>query len=156
MPYFFDTNSFIVISHYFPERFPSFWERFDRLVAQGRILSCREVLNELSSHATRPHQLAWIKANRKIFLAPSLAEQDFVREIFSIAHFQNLIGERQRATGKPVADPFIIAAARVANGCVVTEEARKENAAKIPNVCEHFGIPWMNIEGFMEKEGWKF
>ena len=30
------------------------------------------------------------------------------------------------------------------------------NAAKIPNVCDHFGIPCVNLEGFMAKEKWEF
>jgi hypothetical protein len=156
MVYFFDTSSLIVLSHYFPDRFPSFWERFDQMVSKGRILSCREVMNELDSQATRPHLLSWIKANKKIFLTPSRLEQEFVAEIFRVPHFQNLIGQRQRVLGKPVADPFVIAAARIASGCAVTEEAMRDNAAKVPNICQHFNIPWMNIEGFMEKEGWVF
>jgi hypothetical protein len=46
-----------------------------------------------------------------------------------------------------------IASARVRGGCVVTEEANKPNAAKIPNVCEHFGIHWTNVEGFWKQNG---
>ena len=79
-----------------------------------------------------------------------------VAEIFGLRHFQNLVGERPRLTGKPVADPFVIASARVRRGCVVTEEALKKNAAGIPNVCDHFSIPWTNLEGFMERHDWRF
>ena len=32
----------------------------------------------------------------------------------------------------------------------------KKNAGKIPNVCEHFGVDWTNVEGFMAREGWTF
>jgi len=32
----------------------------------------------------------------------------------------------------------------------------KENSAKIPNVCDHFDIPYLNLEEFMEKENWTF
>ena len=53
----------------------------------------------------------------------------------------------------PVADPFVIALAKVRDGCVVTEETMRPNAAKVPNVCEHFGIEYTNVEGFMNKEG---
>jgi len=41
-------------------------------------------------------------------------------------------------------------------GTVVTEEALKENAAKIPNVCEYFGIKWTNVQGFLLSNDWKF
>ena len=52
--------------------------------------------------------------------------------------------------------PFIVAAAKVINGCVVTEESKKPNAPNIPNVCEYFNIECTNLQGFMEREGWKF
>lgn len=80
----------------------------------------------------------------------------FVSEIFSIPHFQNLVGQKQTLKGTPVADPFIIACAKVKNGCVVTEEVMKQGAARIPNICEHFGIDCTNVEGFMEREKWEF
>lgn len=58
--------------------------------------------------------------------------------------------------GKPCADPLIIAAAKLHNGCVVTEETKKPNAPNIPNVCEYFNIDCTNLQGFMEREGWSF
>ena len=47
MIYVFDTSSFRVLGNYYPDRFPSFWEMFDELVAAGRIVSVREVHREL-------------------------------------------------------------------------------------------------------------
>jgi len=55
-----------------------------------------------------------------------------------------------------VADPFVIALAKARDGCVVTEETMRPNAAKIPNVCEHFGIEYAKLEGVMNKEAWTF
>ncbi len=54
------------------------------------------------------------------------------------------------------ADPFVIAKAAVNGFSVVTMEHLRENAAKIPNICNHFDIPWMSLEEFMEAEGWQF
>jgi hypothetical protein len=48
------------------------------------------------------------------------------------------------------------ASARVRGGCVVTEEKLKPKAAKIPNVCEHFGVHCTNVEGFLKQKGWTF
>jgi hypothetical protein len=39
---------------------------------------------------------------------------------------------------------------------VVTEEKHKKNGVTIPNICEHFDIPYTNLEGFMENEDWQF
>ena len=66
------------------------------------------------------------------------------------------MSEKARLQGKPVADPFIIAAAKIKDGCVITEEALKPNAPKIPTVCQHFSINFTNVHGLMEREGWQF
>ena len=156
MVYIFDTNSFIVISHYFPERFPSFWKQIDEYVSDGKILSVREVFNELDNNSSKTHLVDWIKINKPIFMIPSQDEMNFVNTIFQVPHFQYLVSTKQRLKGNPVADPFVIAAAKVKNGCVVTEEDKKENAARIPNICEHFNLDCTNVEGFMRRENWEF
>lgn len=98
-----------------------------------------------------------MKDHRELFLTPTIEELNFVTAIFKVTHFQALIRQKERLQGKPVADPFVIAkASATADGCVVTQEAKKANAAKIPNVCEHFGIPCLNLEAFMENEKWRF
>ena len=57
-------------------------------------------------------------------------------EIFSVPHFHQLVGKQPLLFGHPVADPFIIASARVRGGCVVTEEAAqaegRENPERVP------------------------
>jgi hypothetical protein len=156
MVYIFDANSFIVLGHFFPKQFPSFWKVFDQEVSQGKILSVREVYLELENQASRPHLLEWIEKNKEIFLTPGAAETNLVLQIFAVPHFQHLLSQKQRLKATPVADPFIIASACSRNGCVVTEEAGKRNAAKIPNVCEHFSVQCTNLEGFMIRKGWQF
>ncbi len=156
MVYVFDASSFIVVGHYFPDRFPSFWKKFDEFVVQGNLVSVREVYNELQGKGNRPHLQNWVKSNKKIFLVPGEKETEFLNEIFAVPHFRQLVSQRQRLQGSPAADPFVIASAKVRNACVVTEEVMKENAARIPNVCEHFRIDWTNLEGFMKQEGWEF
>jgi len=80
----------------------------------------------------------------------------FVSKIFEIQHFQAMIRKQELYGGKPVADPFVIARARILNCTVVTTEVLKENGARIPNVCKAFSIPCMNLEEFMQQEGWTF
>jgi len=156
MVYVFDSSSFIVVGHYFPSNFPSFWERFNSAILESQIVSVREAYRELDNRATRHHLIDWVNRNKEIFLVPSPEETQFVAEIFSVRHFQQLINEKQRLTASPAADPFIVASAKVRNACVVTEESFKKNAAKIPNVCDHYGIEWVTIQGFMDKERWRF
>ncbi len=156
MIYVLDTNSFRVLGHYFPERFPSFWSQFDGLVGEGRIISTREVYNELEYQARREHLREWIAANKHIFLVPSPEETNFVGQIFGVRHFQQLLNQKRVLNGGAAADPFVVALAKAHGGCVVTEEAKKKNAAKIPNVCEHFRVTCMNLEQMMLQEGWEF
>ena len=156
MVYVFDTSSFIVIGHYYPEQFPSFWDKFNQTVEVGNIISVREVFRELDQDASVPHLSDWIENHRSLFVIPNASVTQFVSTIFSVPHFQTLVSEKNRLAGRPCADPFIIALAKVMNACVVTEEKEKPNATKIPNVCRHFGIDCTNLQGFMEKEGWTF
>jgi hypothetical protein len=67
-----------------------------------------------------------------------------------------MIRRKERLQGKPVADPFVIAKAKIVQGTVVTQELWKDNSAKLPNVCDHFNIPCIDLENFMEKEDWTF
>lgn len=55
-----------------------------------------------------------------------------------------------------VADPWLIARAKSLGGCVLTEEKLKPNAAKIPNVCKHFGVDFCNVEALFERKGWRY
>lgn len=155
--YVFDTGPLIdLFNHYYPDRFPTLWENFESLVSNEKIVSVREVANEIESYHEEDRLVEWAKKNRKFFSQPTKDELLMVADIFRVTHYQAMIRKKERLKGKPVADPFVIAKAKACNGWVVTREKWKENSAQIPNVCEHFGIPWTNLEGFMQKEGWTF
>ena len=145
-----------MLGSYYPEQFPSFWREFEQAVAAGKVLSVREVSRELARAARYPHLTDWVKSHQSIFTPPAQVEMRFVSEIFSVQNFQMLVNEKTRLNGHPCADPFIVARAKVINGCVVTEEKFKPNAARIPNVCQRFEVDVTNLQGFMEKEGWTF
>ena len=123
-----DTNSFRVFGNYYPESFPSFWDEIEKLVADGLLVSYREVAKEM----------------------------EYVAQIFRVPHFRQLIGVKQQLKGSPVADPFLVARGALLGASVVTEEALKPNAAKLPNVCEHFGVRSTNVQGFLVEVGWRF
>jgi hypothetical protein len=156
MVYVFDTNSFLELQSYYPETFPSFWERFDEMVGQGRINSVAEVQKELEFQASSEHLIEWVERNSHIFTPPSAAEMQHVAEIFRVPHFQHMIGAKQLARGMPVADPFLVARGLDIGGCVVTEEAAKIGSAKIPIVCRHFGVDSCKLQIAMQREGWRF
>jgi hypothetical protein len=152
--YVFDTSSIIVLGHYFPDRFPTFWNNFNTAVTEGDVVSVREVLKEIAS--PRQWLMDWVNSHKEMFLLPGSEETMFVAKIFQVPHFQMLVTETQRLRGQPVADPFVIACASVLGGTVVTEESSKPNSARIPTVCSHFGVACTNVEGFLSENRWKF
>lgn len=156
MLYVVDTNSLNVLRNFYPETFPSFWEHFDGLVAGGELVSVEEVHSEISQLVGSPHILAWAETNRTIFSPPTEEEMEFVAEIFAVRHFQQLVSKDKLLRGGHVADPWLIARARLSGGCVVTEEGLKPNAAKIPNVCEHFGVACKNMQQLLAEKGWRY
>lgn len=156
MSYVFDTNAFSQLFHsYYRNRFPTLWEQFDELVENGEITSTREVAREIEGDRVVALR-EWATGQRDLFPTPNAAEAAFVGQIFAVPHFLQIIERKKLLKGGLNADPFIIARAHVTGGTVVTLEGEPPNGAKIPNICRHFGIPCVSLEGFMEEEDWTF
>lgn len=156
MKYVFDTSAFVVLKNYYPTTFSTLWSHIDTLAGNGTIVSVREVFNELHNYNDVDFIQDWAKQHKAIFAKPSNDELLVVQQILAIPHFQTLIGNKAILKGTPVADPFIVAAGKVKDATVVTHEKFKPNAAKIPNVCQHFGVVCVNLESFMTQQGWTF
>lgn len=156
MSYVFDTNAFSQLFHsYYRNRFPTLWEQFDELIESGEITSTREVYREIEGDRVATLR-DWAAVQRDLFLAPNAAEAGFVGQIFAVPHFLQIIERKKLLMGGLNADPFIIARAHAIGATVVTLEGEPPNGAKIPNICRHFGIQCMSLEGFMEAEDWTF
>ena len=158
MIYVFDTSSLIVLfRNFYPDSFPSLWRKFNASVAKGQYVSVKEVRLEADSYHETDYLKEWTKTHKEFFLPPSDDEMEFISKMFnSVPHFQNLISSKSVIGGKPVADPFVIAKAKIFKGNVISEEKFKDNAVKIPNVCKHFNVPHCSLKDFMKQEGWKF
>lgn len=154
--YVLDTNSFRVFGNYYPDSFPTFWDYIEGLVINGLLVSCSEVAKELELQSPSAHLNIWVDAHPLVFPDPTEEEMEYVARIFRVSHFKQLIGEKQRLKGLPVADPFLVARGAIEDACVVTEEVLKPHAAKVPNVCEHFGVRSTNVQGFLVEMGWRF
>lgn len=156
MVYVLDTSSLIVFKNYYPATFPSLWSHISDLIKAEQLISVKEVFRELDGELDSDYVRDWAKTNASIFKTPSPEELAFVSRIFTVRHFQALISMKSILKGSPVADPFVIAAAKIRGGTVVTQESQKPNAAKIPNVCEHFGIECIKLQDLMNRERWEF
>jgi hypothetical protein len=154
--YVFDTSPLSTLfKNYYRKRFPSLWANFDGLVEDGYIVSTREVLREIEDGPVESLRV-WCDNKKALFPAPVPAEGGQVAAIYQVPHFQANIEQQKLLKGGRNADPFVIARAMTENRTVVTMEILKPNAAKIPNICQHFGVPCIGLEDFMEAQGWEF
>ena len=157
MKYIFDNNTLTgIFRHYYRESFPSFWSLFDKIIVDGNVFSVREVYNEIKDYSRKDELEAWAKTNQDFFKKPTTEEFNFITQIYSIPHFFNSISQQKLLKGGPFADPFIIAKAYVEQGTVVTLEKLKPNATKIPNICERFHIPCIDLQEFFKQNKWSF
>ena len=157
MIYVFDTSSFIVLNHYYKEQFPSLWKKISSQVKANKIISVREVFNEIESYGLETDLKKWAKENKKIFQPMSEEESHIMSDIFKeYPKFQNMVDRKSRLQGKPVADPFIVAKAIHIKGTVVSEETFQKNGIKIPNLCKVKNVPCLKLKGFMEGHNWSF
>ena len=154
--YIFDTNVFMTIGVYYPKRFHTIWATIDKLADGGELISVREARSELDYICHYDHVNQWIEGHRQIFLIASDDECKIVAKIFSSEQYRGLVKQQNIIKGSPVADPFLIAAAKTRNGIVVTQESAKSNGARIPTVCKELGINCINLEGFLEQQGLEF
>jgi len=155
--YVFDTAPISrLFRNFYRDQFPSLWQRFDDMVDAGTIVGTRESAREIEDWSNEDAR-NWAANNRDlVFHVPTADEGAFVAQIFAVEHFQQLIEQQKLLQGGKNADPFVIAKAAVEERTVVTTEVFKPNAAKIPNICQHFGVPCVDLQGFMAMEGWVF
>lgn len=152
MKYIFDSGPFIDCRYYFPNIFKNYWHNLNQLANNKNILSVKEVYNEILRGSDIISD--WAEKNKDIFEKPTSDEFGIVSEILS--RHRELIKVMNISGGTPVADPFIIAKAKVNNLIVVTQETYRENAHKIPNICKELEVEYMSLEKFMNNEGWEF
>lgn len=150
--YVIDTNVFISLGLYYPKRFPTIWKRVDNLADSGVLVSVREVRRESENNCSSEHVLNWVEKNRHIFHIPTNEECQIVSEIFLKNQYLGFVKRNNILKGMPVADPFIIAAAKAKSFCVVTQESNKSKGARIPTACVDFGVDCIDLEGFLERE----
>jgi len=153
MSYCFDTSSFVNpwAKWYPPNTFPTIWQRLDQLIQSNKIISSDEVFRETEKQADDLHE--WLKQRQQIFIP--LDEDIQIATIEIQQQFPKLVDyNKQRSQ----ADPFVIATAIVYRKTLVTEEipSQSVNKPKIPNVCQHFGLEYINFLELMKREQWRF
>ena len=116
----------------------------------------REVRRELELNCHFEHIANWVEENRHIFYIPNDQELKIVAKIFEKEQYRGFVRRQNILKGLPVADPFIIAAASIHNGIVVTQESTKIGAARIPTACKEFGVVCIDLEKLLEYEDLRY
>jgi hypothetical protein len=156
LKYVIDTCSLIKLREdYPPDVFPKVWEMMSHLADSGILISTDEVFEELNiEEAVGDPVLTWAENHRQIFYPLDGFVQVKVSEI--LAAYPGLLDLKRNKSG---ADPFVIATAILYSCTVVTDELpTKSNSGrvKIPDVCGHYQIQWINLIEMMRGEGMKF
>lgn len=154
--YIFDTNVFITLGNYYPSRFPTIWGKIDKLVENNKLWSVKEVRRELETNCSVEHIAQWVSLNKDIFLPPNNEESKMVATLFQKQQYRNFIKNTNLLKGLPVADPFVIAAGKIRDGIVVTQESLKAGGARIPTACKELNIECIDLEKFLEYEELKY
>ena len=141
---------------------PGFWEILELEVVDGRVRSSVVVFEEIVRWKRGSGRLIdWAKKmnERGMFLHPS---QEVTREYQQIADY--IVNNCDEAEGKKFlrdADGWLIAHAKHAitktdQSMVVTQEILvgvNSRKVKIPNICDHFGVDYVNTEEMLRKMG---
>lgn len=151
--YCFDTSAFVNPwrRYYPPDLFPSVWAHIDRGILDGTILAAQEVEHELNQKDDELRD--YVKTKDGLFVPFDDPQQGYLADI--VNQFQSWINPEST---KNSADPFVVALARHKRLTVVTYEQKAGQGSprvQIPNVCEHYGIPWVPYLRFLKDSGFR-
>jgi len=140
------------------ERLPELWAHIEKLINQGKIIASKEVYDELELHAS-DDLLEWLKKHKQMFM---FSKDQVEKAELLINDFYSLYKSGFKPEVGDAADPFVVATAMVHSAVVFTQEKEQGthepsevNSPKIPTVCKHFGVECVDIEKFIEREGFR-
>lgn len=147
--YWLDANVFITSKNtaYGFDIAPGFWKSIEQKAAEGTIGTSAFVYREIIDR-TDDDLADWLRAHKDLnfCVEPSLDSQliyaDIANHVISGDYSQ-----REAARFLNGADPWLIAQAKSDGGSVVTLEALAgpgTTKVKIPNICQQFGVPFIN------------
>lgn len=150
--YCIDTNvivSFLSQSddeYYGADVFSEHWEQIERLIANGQMISPRQVERELEGHANKREKIGpWLREHAYMFRDVDIDAQ---------LKLAKRIVNRYPAYGKSMnylGDLEVITLAGALNLTVVSLESTQQQGGqrrpKIPNVCEEFQVAHTSVVG---------
>lgn len=148
MIYLLDTNVYIEAKnrYYQMSIFPGFWAWLEMGMASEQLLSICMVRDELLDN--KDELAEWARSHKARFLTEDDREtQENFAAIAQHVMEHPVFAAQQKENFLSVADPWLIAKAKVLGATVVTQEAlapANSKKVKIPNVCRQFGVDYCN------------
>lgn len=159
--YVLDANVFIEAArrYYAFDLAPPFWESLVQHAASGRIYSIDRVKQELERGKD---ELATWATSQFTDAFASTDEEDVIEsysEVMSWVQEQNQFIDAAKADFAAVADGWLVAYAKAKDYTLVTHELPAADARKkvpIPNVCEAFGVSYIDTFEMLRELGVRF
>jgi len=156
-----DSNVFIEAEKrfYANDFCPGFWQWLDSAQENGIVTSIDMVLNELNKGTDVLSNWATERKGTNWFI--TVADIPTQRMYSEIINYVENEYENQGKKAKffSGADPWIIAKAVTTNSVVVTQEVLVDinsSSIKIPNICNHFNVSYINIFELIRKSKIRF
>lgn len=133
---------------------PEFWADLDRMNSMGIVASSTVVRNELMDGNDELAKWAKERGATAMFVEPDEDTQTVFQRVAQYVH--DTYPEYHAAKFLDVADPWLIAHAMAGGGKVVTQETRaiaNSTKAKIPDVCDFFGVETMDMYQMLRELG---
>ena len=158
--YLIDSNVVIEAARtYYPfERVPAFWIWLEEKCVGGMIRSIEIVGIEVTDP---PALVDWMRARERQGLYLDTSDPGIQAEYQRMGDWiQNqTYGEEHVAEFFRGADLWIVATASVHSAIAVTQEVLAgpgTKKVKIPDICQSFGVPWMNTFSMLDELGASF
>ena len=161
-----DTSSLITPyrQYYAFDLVPSFWDKLKECFISGQIVILDKIWSELEKGGSGDNLSDWLKNNEPSISIYPYKTEAIVRSYADVIRYiqtSNLYYESAIAAWAidSIADPWLIAAARVGNFIIVTEEQgssgispkQKNKNPKIPDVAKAFGVDTVPLFEMMRR-----
>ncbi|MEA2019966.1 MAG: DUF4411 family protein [Campylobacterota bacterium] len=142
--YLLDSNIFIEAKnrYYGMDFCPAFWDFLDAQIIKTNIVSIKDVYTELTKGTDDLGQ--WIKERKDSgFFLPVEDEETQMEFMKIVQYVSDHYSQEEANRFLNVADPWLIAKAKVLNATLITQEVlapSNTRKVKIPNICQQFGV----------------
>jgi len=135
---------------YRPKNFGFVWDRFDTLIAEGRLRASIEIFREMEKKDDEVFD--WCKDRRdKLFVEIDDLCQHHVIRLMS--NYPRLV---DTVKGRSGGDPFVIALAATMRPPMVVVSEESPSRQRIPDVCQAENIRCIRLPDLIEEEDWRF